>query len=175
MSHNLGANLIPPVVAVKDGERTYEAGMAIVNAHVRKAGIDPSLFTLVDAQGLEGDKVAPEAQVEFLRYLTGRSYFKVFFESTPVIGVDGSLATVIPPDDPAKGHISAKTGTLVGIGDDGKFVLETKALAGYIDAASGRRLAFAIYLNFLPISSVQGVLDANNTIGGMASSIYKDQ
>ena len=53
--------------------------------------------------------------------------------------------------------------------------METKALAGYIDSAHGKRLAFAIYLNDLPIQSVQDVLAANNALGAMASSIYTDQ
>jgi hypothetical protein len=57
VSHNLGANLIPALLAVKHGQRTYEAGMEILRTFVREAGIDPSLFTLVDAQGLCGRQV----------------------------------------------------------------------------------------------------------------------
>jgi D-alanyl-D-alanine carboxypeptidase len=53
--------------------------------------------------------------------------------------------------------------------------METKALAGYIDSSRGRRLAFAIYLNDLPITKVQDVFAVTNAIGGMASTIYTDQ
>src|SRR5207302_1881259 len=69
ISHNLGANLLPPLLAVQGGGRTYAAGMELERAYLRGAGIDPSLFTLVDGQGLPYNQMAPQAQVQFLRYL----------------------------------------------------------------------------------------------------------
>ena len=92
-----------------------------------------------------------------------------------IIGVDGSLADVISPDNPAVGHMHAKTGTLVSADVQGNLVLHTKALAGYIDTAHGRRLACALYLNDLPITGIEDVLAANCTLGVMAATIYAEQ
>lgn len=178
VSHNLGANLIPGVLAAHRGQRTYQAGMQLIRRYARDAGLDPHQVTLVDGQGLAGDRVSPQAQVGFLRYLTGRPYFDEFFASTPILGVDGSLQGVVPNDDPARGHVHAKTGTLLGPGAGDSLRLQTKALAGYIDAPRGGRLAFAIYLNDVPITprnAVQTALDANRALGAMASSIYTSQ
>jgi D-alanyl-D-alanine carboxypeptidase/D-alanyl-D-alanine-endopeptidase (penicillin-binding protein 4) len=140
------------------------------------AELDPLLCTLVDGQGFSTDnKVALQAQVQLLRYLSTQPYFSVFFDSMPIIGVDGSLADVIPPDNPAVGHIHAKTETLVSAAARGNLVLNTKALAGYIDKAHGRWLAFALYLNALTITGIEDVLAANRTLGAMAATIYAEQ
>ena len=73
------------------------------------------------------------------------------------------------------GHIHARTGTLVSADVQGIFVLYTKVFAGYIDTAHGRRLAFALCLNDLPITGIEDVLAANRTLGAMAATIYAEQ
>ncbi|WP_457518257.1 D-alanyl-D-alanine carboxypeptidase/D-alanyl-D-alanine endopeptidase [Streptomyces sp. TE33382] len=177
VSHNLGANLLPPLMAVQRGQRTYADGMKIEREFLARAGIDPQSLTLVDAQGLPGDKATPTAQISLLRHLAQQDNFDVFHDSMPSMGVDGSLADVIDRTDPAAGQIRAKTGTLVSA-DKGKLALGTKALAGYIDAKDGRRYAFAIYLNNVPVpsNSVSDAIDlalrANRQLGAMAASIY---
>ncbi|MFG2227752.1 D-alanyl-D-alanine carboxypeptidase/D-alanyl-D-alanine-endopeptidase [Streptomyces sp. NPDC048644] len=179
VSHNLGANLLPPLMAVQHGERTYADGMKAERDFLARAGIDRKSFTLVDAQGLPGDKVTPVAQTELLRHLARRDDFDVFHNSMPSMGVDGSLADVIEPTDPAAGHIRAKTGTLVGA-FKGKLALTTKALAGYIDAKNGHRYAFAIYVNNIPSpgnnvnNAIDLALKANKQLGAMAASIYQN-
>ncbi len=176
VSHNLGAAMIPLLLAVKNGQRTNQAGMEIVSSFVQKAGADPTQVHLVDGEGTPENRISADAQVKVLRYLVDRPYFKAFFDSTPVIGVDGSLKNVVPPDDPAVGHVSAKTGTNVGGDANGNITqLKSKALAGYVDTKGGKRLAFALYVNDVPITSQEQILKANNDLGAMASSIYSDQ
>ena len=109
----------------------------------------------------------------YLVSLTDAPYFTTFLESTPILGVDGSLADVLPEGDPAIGSAHAKTGTLVGPGTETPYLLETKALAGYLDAASGRRLAFAVFVNDVPITEVQAVLQANADLGAIASQLFQ--
>lgn len=173
VSHNLGANLLPLLLAARSGKRTLREGMELERAFVRSAGLEPALFTLEDGQGLPGNAVAPLAQTQYLIWLASRSDFATFLASTPVLGVDGSLANVLPAGDPARGRVHAKTGTLVAVGEGGRLVLQTKALAGYIDSAKGRRLAFAIYLNDLPLRDVSDVFAANDTLGHLASLLYR--
>ncbi|MEV6681725.1 D-alanyl-D-alanine carboxypeptidase/D-alanyl-D-alanine-endopeptidase [Streptomyces erythrochromogenes] len=172
VSHNLGAELGPLLMAVANGKRTYEDGMAIERAFVEKAGLDPKSFTLVDAEGGKGNQVTPEAMVQYLRYLQGLPEFKDFYDSMPIVGVDGSLKNVVAPNDPAVGHIRAKTGT--GVDTEGeKITLRSKALAGYVDGPDGKLMPFAIYLNGAPIHEINDVLKANSLIGQMASSVYR--
>lgn len=178
VSHNLGANLLPPLMAVQRGQRTYADGMRIEREFVARAGVDPQSFTLVDAQGLPGDKATPTAQISLLRHLARQNNFDVFYDSMPSMGVDGSLSDVIERANPAAGHIRAKTGTLVSA-YKGKLVLGTKALAGYIDAKDGRRYVCAIYVNNIPVpsNSVSDAIDlalrANKQLGTMAADIYE--
>ncbi|MEU2671526.1 D-alanyl-D-alanine carboxypeptidase [Streptomyces sp. NPDC007164] len=178
VSHNLGANLLPPLMAVQHGQRTYADGMKIERDFLARSGIDPHSLTLVDAQGLPGDKATPAAQLALLRHLARQDNFDVFYDSMPSMGVDGSLADVIERTNPAAGHIRAKTGTLVSA-YKGKLALGTKALAGYIDAKDGHRYAFAIYVNNIPVpsNSVSDAIDlalrANKQLGAMAANICK--
>ncbi|WP_328379502.1 D-alanyl-D-alanine carboxypeptidase/D-alanyl-D-alanine-endopeptidase [Streptomyces sp. NBC_00440] len=179
VSHNLGANLLPPLMAVHNGKHTYADGMKTEREFLTRAGIDRDSFDLVDAQGLTRDRATPAAQTQLLRNLSGKNYFGVLHDSMPTMGVDGSLAGVIKPTDPAAGHIRAKTGTLIGA-VNGKLALTTKALAGYVDAENGRRYAFAIYVNDIPApgNTVNGAIDlalkANKQLGAMAASIYRN-
>lgn len=178
VSHNLGANLLPPLMAAQRGLQTYEEGMQIEREFLAKSGVDPASFTLVDAQGLPGDKATPLAQTELLRALARRDDFEVFYDSMPSLGLDGSLADVIDRTDPAAGQIRAKTGTLVDA-PDGNMQLTTKALAGYMNSQSGRRLVFAIYVNNIPVPSgtvedaIDLALDANKQLGAIAAAIYR--
>ena len=180
VSHNLGANLLPPLMAAQHGLHTYEDGMQIERDFLTRNGIDPESFSLVDAQGLPGDKATPLAQTELLRVLSRRDDFGMFYDSMPSLGVDGSLADVIDRTDPAAGQIRAKTGTLVDA-PNGKLELTTKALAGYMNAQSGRRLVFAIYVNNIPVSgdsvsdAIDLALDANKQLGAIAAAIYRSE
>ncbi|MFE5050086.1 D-alanyl-D-alanine carboxypeptidase [Streptomyces sp. NPDC056637] len=176
--YNLGANLLPPLMAVQRGQRTYADGMKIEREFLARAGVDPKSFTLVDAQGLPGDKATPTAQISLLRYLARQDDFDVFYDSMPSMGIDGSLADVIERTNPAAGHIRAKTGTLVSA-YKGKLALGTKALARYIDAKDGHRYVFAICANNIPVSSnsvsdaIDLALRANKQLGAMAAEINK--
>ncbi|MFE2151486.1 D-alanyl-D-alanine carboxypeptidase/D-alanyl-D-alanine-endopeptidase [Streptomyces lavendulae] len=178
VSHNLGANLLPPLMAAHKGQRTHADGMKIEKEFLAHAGVDPNSISLVDAQGLPGDKATPTAQVALLRHLARQDDFAVFYDSMPSMGVDGSLADVIEHTDPAAGHIRAKTGTLISP-HQGKLALGTKALAGYVDAKDGRCYAFAIYVNNIPVPSdsvgdaIDLALKANKQLGAMAATIYK--
>jgi D-alanyl-D-alanine carboxypeptidase/D-alanyl-D-alanine-endopeptidase (penicillin-binding protein 4) len=76
----------------------------------------------------------------------GRSpHFQAFFDSLPVSGVDGTLAHRLQADR-VRGKIHAKTGS----------VEHVNTLSGYMDLPSGKRLAFSIMGNNLPLTSKAG-------------------
>lgn len=173
VSHNLGANQLPLLLAAQAGERTLEAGLARQMGVLAGAGLGPDDVVITDGQGLPGNRITPAAMTTYLAFVTKAPWFETFLGSTPILGVDGSLANVLPDGDPAIGSAHAKTGTLVGPGTDTPYVLETKALAGYLEAASGRRLAFAVFVNDVPIDQVQAVLQANADLGAIASQLFQ--
>jgi D-alanyl-D-alanine carboxypeptidase len=72
-------------------------------------------------------------------------------------------------DLPARGHVYAKTGTTIEQG-----ALKAQNLAGYIDARSGRQLAFALFLNDAgPIQSIGDVTDVFEDEAAIANAIYE--
>jgi len=149
VSLNLGANLSLSLFGVEAGERTVDGALAAERE------------TLVDAFGLDGDqfdfptngsgspdsRAAPRALVDLLIGMHRTDVGDVYRNALPILGVDGSLATS-GVDLPARGHVYAKTGTTVALGDDGETIeLEAQNLAGYIETESGRLVAYALMVN----------------------------
>lgn len=173
VSHNLGANQLPLLLAAQDGQRTLDAGLDRERATLEAGGLSPDEVIITDGQGLRSNLISPSGMTGYLRYLTGTDTFDAFSESTPILGVDGTLASVLPAGDPAIGAAHAKTGTLVGPNAVGGLVLETKALAGYVDTQSGRRLAFAVFVNDVPIDDVADLIPVGEDIAAIVSQLYR--
>jgi D-alanyl-D-alanine carboxypeptidase/D-alanyl-D-alanine-endopeptidase (penicillin-binding protein 4) len=172
VSHNLGADTMPMLLAVREGERTYEAGMRIERSWVgQRVGVPPDLLDLNTGSG-SNDRLTPKVQELWLRYLMTRPSFPAFFAALPILGMDGSLTDVCR-NSPAAGFVHAKTGTLMGPDAQGNFMLYTKALAGYADTVGQRRLAYALYVNDIPISGVDDILAANNLLGQISVLIQQ--
>ena len=119
----------------RDGSIVDSARM--VRAFLIHAGVDGDDFTFFDGSGLSAhDLVTPRATATFLAFVAKQSWFADWKASLPEGGVDGSLETRFP-ELPLKGHLFAKTGTLG----------ESRALSGYVDAASGRTVIFSIFVD----------------------------
>ncbi len=112
--------------------------------------------------------------------MAARPDFAAFDAALPVLGRDGTLAKAVPPESPARGHARAKTGTYwVDNGLDGRPVLVSKALAGYLETAAGRKLCFAFFLNNAPVEAVQGPASefaalAGRRLGRLCEAFYAD-
>jgi len=80
--------------------------------------------------------------------MASRPDFAAYRDALPILGVDGTLATAVGPDSAARGKAQAKTGTLMWDNLlNGNSLLTSKALAGYLTTAKGRRVAFALFVN----------------------------
>jgi D-alanyl-D-alanine carboxypeptidase/D-alanyl-D-alanine-endopeptidase (penicillin-binding protein 4) len=125
---------------------------------VRGYGIPADGFRFpTNGSGSPDSQATPEALMTLLVAMSRRPTFAPYFASLPSLGVDGSLATVgrAPPNAviaPAFGHVFAKTGTTIDATG-----LKAQNFAGYIDAASGRRLAYVVYVN--DVRSAKSVAD----------------
>lgn len=177
VSHNLHASTLPLLIAAKNGERTLTAGMRRQHDFFHRAGCDLDGISFGGAAGgARADYVSPRAAVQLLRYMSTHKAFAAYRAGLPVLGVDGTLARAVPADSPAKGKVAAKTGTLLwGNTGNGQYILTSKALAGYAAAASGRDLAFAMFLNNVLIArSEEGARKAGEKLGSLCEIVVAE-
>jgi D-alanyl-D-alanine carboxypeptidase/D-alanyl-D-alanine-endopeptidase (penicillin-binding protein 4) len=128
--HNLGRQ-------TTCGDASILSGARVIRANLLHAGLDPDDFIFFDGSGLsDHDLVAPRATATFLAYAAEQPWFSQWKSSLPDAADDGSLRHRFP-NPPVHGHVFAKTGTLG----------ESRALSGYLDAASGRTLIFSVFVD----------------------------
>lgn len=150
VSHNLGADLIAPLLAVKAGGKTFDEGMVQLGKFTTEVvGVPLDSFVFLDAAGGDQNRLTPKAEVMVLNYVRRLplEQFKKFDESLPILGIDGSLAD-FGKGSTAVGKVHAKPGTGVSYNTaTGQFFLATQALAGYIEGQNGHLIEFMIAVN----------------------------
>ncbi len=173
ISYNLGAETLVCRLAVAAGSTSCGDGLAKAAEIWSAAGLDTKGATLIDGSGLPGNLITAANQADLQIIMASRPDAEQWRAVLPILGVDGSL-TMVQPDGPAAGKVFAKTGTL-GSGDlfNNRLRLGSKSLGGYIDAASGRRLAFAIISTNSVFADIQGVFAANDDVGKVATAIQQ--
>ena len=149
VSHNLYASTLPMLVAARHGERTLDAGLREQGKILKGLGVDLATVSFGGgAGGTRSDMVTPRATVTLLRAMSTRPDSAAFEAALPILGRDGTLARAVSPESPARGHAHAKTGTYwVDNELSGKALLTSKAMAGYMETAAGRKLVFAFFVN----------------------------
>jgi len=139
VSQNLHAELLLHNLGLQSscGDGSTLDGARFIRAYLSHAGLDSDDFFFLDGSGLsDHDLVAPRATATFLAYVAKQPWFAQWKASLPDAGEGGSLSHRFP-DPPVKGHVFAKTGTLG----------ESRALSGYLDAASGRTVIFSVMVD----------------------------
>ena len=112
-----------------------EAGLAVIRLWLERAGIRPVGLSLHDGSGLSRlNIVTPEATARLMAAIHKTRAAKVFRDSLPVAGRDGTLAGRLAATG---GRLQAKTGTLS----------YNSSLAGYLVAGDDEPYAFAIICN----------------------------
>ncbi len=153
VSHNLYASTLPLLIAAKNGKRTLPEGMRLQRKLLADLGVPVETISFGSAAGgAAADTVTPRATVALLQGMRKRDDWPTYRAALPVLAVDGTLVDVVPADSPAKGKVHAKTGTFV-YGDlmNDRPLLRSKALGGVMTTKSGRGLAFAIFVNDVPL------------------------
>jgi serine-type D-Ala-D-Ala carboxypeptidase/endopeptidase (penicillin-binding protein 4) len=151
--------------------------MSLIGEFLKKAGVDTEAVSLSDGAGGDpADMISPRAEIQLLKYMTTRPDFKAYKNSLPILGVDGSLAEAASPNSPARGKVSAKTGTVAGVElMNGRVILLTKALAGYMTTAKGRELSFAVFVTPVPAATIPDALAVGNDLGRIAEFVYTSE
>lgn len=173
VSYNRGAQTMICLLAVAAGSRDCDDGLAKAQQIWRAAGLDTDGAVLIDGSGLTGNYITADNQVQLQTIMARRPDADVWRATLPILGVDGSLA-MVQPGGPATGKVFAKTGTLAS-GDlfNNRILFPAKALGGYMDARSGRRLAFAIVASNSVFTSIEGAFAANDDVGKVATIIQQ--
>jgi serine-type D-Ala-D-Ala carboxypeptidase/endopeptidase (penicillin-binding protein 4) len=139
-SQNLHAELLLRRVALIDGAGSLASGAAEIEAMLTTAGVPRTGYDFSDGSGMSTyNRVSPRATVGLLRWAQGQPWGASWRATFPIGGTDGTLRRRFT-GTALQGNVWAKTGTLNA----------TNALAGYLQAASGRELVFAIYANDVP-------------------------
>ena len=105
--------------------------------YLKKIGADLTAINISDGSGLSRyNLVSPKDLLAILKYMHGHKDSKVFVDSLPIAGVDGTLRKRMK-GTAAEGNLRAKTG----------YIGAVRALSGYVTAKSGEPLVFSILMN----------------------------
>ena len=179
VSHNLHASTMPFVmgaVLAQAEDKMDEAGFGEERAFLEKAGLDLTGASQADGAGGAGTAYyTPDFVVHYLDYMAHQPHYQMFHDSLPVLGKDGTLVD-IQKQNPAAGHVFAKTGTYGGRDLlNAGHMLTGKGLAGYTTTADGRHLAFAFYVNHVELKQPSEVSDstmAGQALGELSGALY---
>lgn len=173
VSHNVGADLVPLLLASKEGKKTFDEGMLKFGDYVmNKAHISPDEFVFGDAAGGEENRLTPHAEVELLEHMRKKPEFKKFYEALPILGIDGSLAD-FAKNTPAVGKVHAKPGTGVFYNvSQGRFFLTTQTLAGYIDGKNGHTIEFMVGVMNGKMPTIEDIFPIFEDISQIAAEFY---
>lgn len=175
VSHNLGADLVPLLLASRKGQKTFDEGMRLLGAFATEdVKLSPDTFVFVDAAGGNENRLTPQAEVQLLEFIRKQppQQFQHFFEALPILARDGSLED-FAKDTAAAGKVRAKTGTGVAINlATGNYFLITQALAGYIEGKNGHLFAYALVVNNGKMPSISDVFSIFEDVSQLSSLIY---
>lgn len=119
------------------GEGSFAAGVEAVTAFLRRAGLDPRGFHLVDGSGLSREnRLSARCLTDLLVWMARSPLSDLYLESLAEAGREGSLRARLR-EPPYRGKVLGKTGTLAGV----------RALSGYVRSRRGELLAFSFLMN----------------------------
>lgn len=117
----------------KSGKGTHDQATSLMQSYWRQKLATQALY-LNDGSGLaRTNAINAKTMCDLLIYMKKST---VFYETLPVAGVSGTLRGVAK-NQAAHGKVHAKSGTM----------RRTKSYAGYVEANSGRKIAFAFIVN----------------------------
>ncbi|MBN9121957.1 MAG: D-alanyl-D-alanine carboxypeptidase/D-alanyl-D-alanine-endopeptidase [Planctomycetes bacterium] len=175
VSHNLYASTFPCLVAAAKGHSTAEAGLREQKKILKELGVDVNAVSFGGgAGGAPADFVSARATVQLIQGMAKRDEWEAYRAALPVLGVDGTLAEVVKPDSPARGKVSAKTGTLVWYdAANERYLLKSKALAGTMTTKSGTALHFCMMVNNVPLPEDVTPAREGKVLGKLCEILYE--
>lgn len=175
VSHNIGADLIPLLLAAQKGKKSFDEGMKLFGDFVMESvKLPPTDFVFADAAGGGDNRLTPKGEVQLLEYVHRQSpaHFERYMKALPILGVDGSLED-FAKQTPAVGKVFAKPGTGVSFNlAAGRFFLTTQALGGYIQAKDGHLLAYMLVVNNAQMPTIEDIFPIFEDLSQLSNQIY---
>lgn len=175
VSHNLGANLVPLLLASRQGQKTFDQGMRLLGDFtMQEIKLSPDTFVFIDGAGGNENRLTPQAEVELLTWVHKQNLpqFQRYFEALPILGVDGSLEDFAKKTE-AVGKVRAKPGTGVSFNlATEKYFLITQALAGYIQGKNGHLFAYMLGVNNSKMPTIEDIFPIFEDVSQLSNQIY---
>jgi serine-type D-Ala-D-Ala carboxypeptidase/endopeptidase (penicillin-binding protein 4) len=152
-SDNLIAECLLKTLGAEKGGKvgSWQAGAAAAKEWFKSAGIDAAGVVIEDGSGLSRHNfVTPRSYAMMLKTMHTHPYAKVFKDSLPIPGEEGTLRNrTIGPN--ARKTARAKTGSLSNM----------SSLSGYVETKTGEPLLFVIFMNNhqCPAAAARGIQD----------------
>ncbi|HEY4295356.1 MAG TPA: D-alanyl-D-alanine carboxypeptidase, partial [Paraburkholderia sp.] len=169
VSLNTGANLSLMYQGLAKGVRTVDDALATERQSLTgDLRLDGAGFNFpTNGSGTPDSRATARTTATLLSMMSHRPVYTVYRNALPILGVDGSLAA-IGTNVPGKEHIAVKSGATVANGQ-----MVAMNMAGYIDATSGRRLAYALFVNDAgPITALTDTLDVFDDEADILGIVY---
>ena len=169
VSLNTGANLSLMHAGLARGQRTVATALTAERTMlVNDIGLDPAGFDFpTNGSGSPDSRATPRMTAKLAAVMSTRPNYAAYRASLPLLGIDGSVASV-GKNVPGKEHIAVKSGATVRNGE-----IAAISMAGYIDAKSGRTLAFALFVNDAgPLTAIEDTLEVFEDEAQIAGIIY---
>jgi D-alanyl-D-alanine carboxypeptidase/D-alanyl-D-alanine-endopeptidase (penicillin-binding protein 4) len=116
---------------------TVDGGIQAVRQYLEEIGVSPGALVLENGSGLSRiERVTPRLMADVLLHADSIPFMPEFRASLSIIGMDGTAKNRLRRRAES-GHAHVKTGTIDNV----------SAVAGYVDAASGRRFVIVGLLN----------------------------
>jgi D-alanyl-D-alanine carboxypeptidase/D-alanyl-D-alanine-endopeptidase (penicillin-binding protein 4) len=174
VSYNRAADLMTCLAAVRAGSRDCQAGLTAEVKLARRLGVGPTGLYPFDGAGSDDQgRSTPDALTTFLGRATGTRFGSTLFRALPILGRDGTLATV-EPKSPAAGHAQVKTGNRVAGPSAGRNLVLGNSLAGYAQTRSGRHVTFMVAVGNVPIRTFEAFEKVTADQARMVVAIQQD-
>jgi serine-type D-Ala-D-Ala carboxypeptidase/endopeptidase (penicillin-binding protein 4) len=151
-SQNLYAEQVFKTISKElSGMGSITKSSEILKKFLSNIGIDPDKFLILDGSGLSRlNLVTPSQIVTLLSYMYRHKYWKDFYNSLPIAGVDGGLSERMR-NTRAANNVHAKTG----------YINYVRSLSGYLTTKEGEMLVFSMMVNHytVPTSLANNIQD----------------
>jgi D-alanyl-D-alanine carboxypeptidase len=178
VSYNLGANATFLLWGNTQGVDNMDDALAAERELLKNVYGIPGGFSFINGDGGGETTARNEVVTKWLQIMTEQPAFDAFFDSLPILAVDGSLVFVDgflsdPTLTGAKGQVHAKTGTYAA-GDETGFIVKGEAFSGYIDTKSGMRLVYHLVVNNVQLNTLLDILEVIQDEGTISAILWRD-
>ncbi|WP_108671051.1 D-alanyl-D-alanine carboxypeptidase/D-alanyl-D-alanine-endopeptidase [Peribacillus acanthi] len=141
-NNSIAEVLVKEMGRVHKGEGSWKKGIEVIEESIKDFGVNPNNLLIRDGSGISHvNLVTGNALSHFLVAIQNEQWFPSFEYSLPVSGnpdrmIGGTLRKRMK-NDPAKGNIRAKTGTITSV----------STLSGYANRSNGDKYVFSIIIN----------------------------